>query len=67
MLDQERSKDFVMRGLISQPPEAGVWEQSPEPPKARRSGGVSPNAWRFLPFFNKNNAFLDILRLKFLL
>jgi len=57
----------------------GIWEQSLQPPEAgnlgakplaaggKESGGCAPSARRFLRFFNKNNAFLGIFMLKFLL
>jgi len=41
----------------------GVWALS----EARGSEGSAPSARQFLQFFNENNAFLDIFRLKFLL
>jgi len=58
----------------------GVWGRSPQPPEA--NGGLGANhpaaeGWgsnprrqknrQFLRFFNKNNVFLGIFRLKFLL
>jgi len=61
--DQARSHKFIMGGgsccgvLGAEPPAAGgkgVW-------------GEAPSARRFLQFFNKNNAFLGMFRLKFLL
>jgi len=45
----------------------GVWERSPQPPKARGSGDRAPSVWRFVQFFNENITFLDIFKLKFLL
>jgi len=44
------------------------WEsggnKSSQPPEARESGGGALSDERFLQFFNKNNAFLCIYRLK---
>jgi len=40
--------------------------RSSTPPKARGPGGRAPIACRFLQFFNENNTFLGIIRLKFL-
>jgi len=54
-LHQARSQEFVMEG------------RSPQLPEARGCGGGAPSARQFLQFLNKNNAFLGIFRLKFLL
>jgi len=65
--DQARSQEFVMGGGSccrrsgAEPPAAGGWVSE------GGSGGETPSARRFLRFFNKNNVFLGIFRLKFLL
>jgi len=43
----------------------GDWGR--QPPEAKGSGGRAPSVWRFLKFCNKNDEFLSIFRLKFLL
>jgi len=53
-------------GGSPQPPEANGGLGA-KPPEARGSGGGAPSARRFLRFFNKNNAFLGMFKLKFLL
>jgi len=55
---QSRSQDFVgySGGLVAEPPAAGgQWG----------SGGRAPRVRQFLRFFNKNNEFVGIFRLKF--
>jgi len=46
----------------------GIWrgsgDKSLQPPQARRTGSEAPSFRRFLQFFNNNNAFLCIFRLK---
>jgi len=44
-----------------------VWGRGFQWPEARRFRGIAPSVWRFLQFFNENNTFLGIFRLKFLL
>jgi len=47
--------------------DVGVWGRNPQPPEARGFGGRAPNVWRFLQFFNENNNFLGIFKLKLLI
>jgi len=45
----------------------GVWRQSSQPPEANDSGGGALSTWRFFSILKKNNAFLIIFYLKFMI
>jgi len=61
---QAHSQEFVMRGGAV----LRIWGRSPQPPEANEDLGGGPLALGdFYDFFTKNNAFLGIFKLKFLL